>query len=250
MPKHPRDRFITVYGRKPVTELLEQSDSLEIAKVLLSKKVKGDFAKKIVKLCNLSGIELRIVSPQEVSRISKHPKHDQGVVADVVAPGMDHALEYFEENKARKDAWLALDGVTTPANVGLIIRSATALGLGVILPLHGSSKINPLVIKSSAGTIFKSRMLKAERLQIALEAAKKAGYQIYGLAGEEGSPISKETLSEKAVFVMGNETHGVGEEYRSLIDAWLTIPMYSGVESLNVACAATIVAHEVARRAE
>lgn len=250
MPKHPRDTFISVYGRKPVLELLDQSDHLEIDKVLLSKKVKGDFVKKIVRLCNLGDIELRMASPEEVSRISKHPKHDQGIVADVIVPSMDSAENYFKETKETKGAWIALDGVTTPGNVGLIIRSATALGLGVILPLRGSSKINPLVIKASAGTIFRSRLLKCERLEDALQAAKAANYKVYGLAGEEGNVIAKERFSEKAIFVLGNETDGVDDQFRALIDGWLSIPMYAGVESLNVACAATIVAHEVARRSE
>ena len=47
---------------------------------------------------------------------------------------------------------------------------------------------------------------------------------------------------------MGNESEGVGEQHRPLIDEWLTIPMALGVESLNVACAATVVGSEWMRR--
>ena len=246
--KHPRDTFITVYGRKPVLELLEMS-SLNIDKVLIAKKSKGDIIKDILKLCQERAIVPQWVSPEEVSRISKNPKQDQGIAADVITKGMDNAMHYFEGPlSAEADAWLALDGVTTPGNVGMIIRSATALGAGVILPLKGSSKINPLVVKASAGVVFKSRLLKCEKLVDALRVAKAMGYAIYGLAGEEGNNIYESKFQKHCIFVMGNETEGVDEGLRSLIDAWLTIPMAAGVESLNVACAATVVASELMRR--
>jgi 23S rRNA (guanosine2251-2'-O)-methyltransferase len=247
--KHPRDTYITVYGRKPVMELLEMEDVL-IAKLLIANKSKGDIIKDILNLCNQKGIEPNWVSPEEVSRISKNPNQDQGIAADVIAPGMDNAQQYFEnfDRNVQCEAWLALDGVTTPANVGMIIRTATALGLGVILPLKGSSKINPLVVKASAGVVFKSKILKCETLTQALKTAKNAGFSVYGLAGEEGKNIYKHEFKKAAIFVMGNETEGVGEHHRSLIDAWLTIPMASEVESLNVACAATVVGSEWMRR--
>jgi 23S rRNA (guanosine2251-2'-O)-methyltransferase len=247
--KHPRDTYITVYGRKPVLELLEMDD-VSIAKVLIAIKSKGDIIKDILGLCKKKGLEPTWVSAEEVSRISKNPNQDQGIAADVVAPGMDNAQQYFEhfdKNKSN-EAWLALDGVTTPANVGMIIRTATALGMGVILPLKGSSKINPLVVKASAGVVFKSKILKCETVSEALKAAKNKGFAVYGLAGEEGSNIYKGDFKKNAIFVMGNETEGVSEQHRNLIDAWLTIPMAAGVESLNVACAATVVGSEWMRR--
>ena len=243
--KHPRDTYITVYGRKPVLELLEMED-LSIAKVLIANKSKGDIIKDILNLCKKKGIEPTWVSPEEVSRISKNPNQDQGIAADVVAPGMDNAQQYFDnfDHNNLNEAWLALDGVTTPANVGMIIRTAAALGLGIILPLKGSSKINPLVVKASAGVVFKSRILKCDTLNQALKTAKKQGFSVYGLAGEEGKNIYQEEFNNNAIFVMGNETEGVSEQHRELMDEWLTIPMSSGIESLNVACAATVVASE------
>jgi 23S rRNA (guanosine2251-2'-O)-methyltransferase len=225
-------------------------DDVSIAKVLIANKSKGDIIKDILNLCKKKGIEPNWVSAEEVSRISKNPNQDQGLAADVIAPGMDNAQQYFDNfNKdVQKEAWLALDGVTTPANVGMILRTATALGMGVILPLKGSSKINPLVVKASAGVVFKSSILKCETLTQALKAAKNCGFSIYGLAGEEGSNIYRHEFKKAAIFVMGNESEGVSEQHRNLIDAWLTIPMASGVESLNVACAATVVGSEWMRR--
>ena len=44
--KHPRDQFLTIYGRKPVLEILE-NESLNIAKVFIARKAKADIIKNI-----------------------------------------------------------------------------------------------------------------------------------------------------------------------------------------------------------
>jgi 23S rRNA (guanosine2251-2'-O)-methyltransferase len=246
--KHPRDQFITVFGRKPVLEVLEMED-IQVDKVLLDQKSKGEFVKEIIEQCQKREIALIRSTAAEVSKISKNPNQDQGVVVDVIAPKVDHVKNYFSKSKHKAtEAWIALDGVTTPANVGMIIRTATALGLGVILPLKGSSKINPLVVKASAGVIFKSHLLKCNHIKEALELAIGAGFQIYGLDSDKGSSIYTTELRKNAIFVLGNETSGVSENNNFLIHRWLRIPMFADVESLNVACAATIVASEFTRR--
>lgn len=246
--KHPRDRFLTIYGRKPVLEILE-NESLNIAKVFIARKAKADIIKNIIAACERRGIEVLRLEADQVSRMSKHPKQDQGVAADIHTPQMDDALQFLEQNKDKKLQLIALDGITTPGNVGMIIRSCTALGIdGIILPRKGSAKLNSLVIKASAGVVFKSRILKCERLTPVLKKAKEIGFTVYGLSGEKGKNIYTEAFDNQNLFVMGNETEGVSPQTEALTDKHLFIPMANDVESLNVACAATVVASEVMRR--
>lgn len=246
--KHPRDRFLTIYGRKPVLEILE-NESLNIAKVFIARKAKADIIKNIIAACERRGIEVLRLEADQVSRMSKHPKQDQGVAADIHTPQMDDALQFLEQNKDKKLQLIALDGITTPGNVGMIIRSCTALGIdGIILPRKGSAKLNSLVIKASAGVVFKSRILKCERLTPVLKKAKEIGFTVYGLSGEKGKNIYTEAFDNQSLFVMGNETEGVSPQTEALTDKHLFIPMANDVESLNVACAATVVASEVMRR--
>lgn len=248
--KHPRDQFLTIYGRKPVLEILE-NESLDIAKVFIARKAKADIIKNIIAACQRRGIEVLRLEAEEVSRMSKHPKQDQGVAADIHTPQMDDALQFLEENKGKNLQLIALDGITTPGNVGMIIRSCTALGIdGIILPRKGSAKLNSLVIKASAGVVFKSRILKCERLTPVLKKAKEIGFSVYGLSGEKGKNIYTEEFEAQSLFVLGNETEGVSPQTEALTNKHLFIPMANGVESLNVACAATVVASEVMRRKE
>ncbi|BDS10141.1 TrmH family RNA methyltransferase [Aureispira anguillae] len=246
--KHPRDQFLTIYGRKPVLEIL-QDEKLNIAKVFIAKKAKADIIKNILAACERRGIEVLRMDAAQVSRMSKHPKQDQGVAADIHTPQMDDALHFLEEHQSEKLQLIALDGITTPANVGMIIRSCTALGIdGIILPRKGCAKLNALVIKASAGVVFKSKILKCERLSPVLKKAQQLGFAIYGLSGEKGSNIYTENFAPQSLFVMGNETAGVSPQTEALTNQHLFIPMANGVESLNVACAATVVASEIMRR--
>jgi 23S rRNA (guanosine2251-2'-O)-methyltransferase len=248
MAKHKRDQFLTVYGRKPVLEVLED-ETISVAKVLLAKKAKGDIIKQILAICTKKNIEILRLSPEEVSRISKNPKQDQGIAADIYTPQMDDALDFLEQNQQKNLRLVALDGITTPANVGMIIRTCTALGIdGIILPRKGCAKLNSLVIKASAGVVFKSVILKTERLTPVLKKAAQKEFAIYSLSGEKGTNIYTSSFASQAIFVLGNETLGVSESTEALTTQHLQIPMANKVESLNVACAATVVASELMRR--
>ena len=246
--KHPRDQFLTIYGRKPVVEILHE-DGVEIEKIFLAKKAKGDIIKQIIERCDLIDVPIFRVSPEEVSRISKNPKQDQGVALDIRTPLFDHAAHFLDHLDRSDIKLLAIDGVTTPANVGMIIRNVSAFGLdGVIIPWKGTAKLNALVIKASAGTLFKTVVLRCERLAPILKKAKQLDFEIITLEGEASDTMYETQFSSRSIFVLGNETHGVSQAVRDESSLPLSIPMSNGVESLNVACAAAVIGCEVSRR--
>ena len=143
---------------------------------------------------------------------------------------------------------LVLDRVTNPANVGMLLRSATAAGLdGVLLPRRGVPAIDPLVVKASAGVAFRAPVLRASTAAEGCAALRAAGFAVYGLdAG--GASLLDATLPVRVALVLGNETDGLSAEVRAELDGVLAIPMHGGVESLNVASAGAVAAFELARR--
>ncbi|HJL15272.1 MAG TPA: RNA methyltransferase [Sandaracinaceae bacterium LLY-WYZ-13_1] len=241
--RHPRDRFLTVYGRKPVLEVLEAPERA-VARVFVAKGARGPMVKRILAAAKGRGVEVQRVSGERVSRISRRPKQDQGVAADVEAPSMGPVEAFLDALDDDVPATLlALDHVTTPANVGMILRTATVLGLaGVILPRRGVPEVGPLVIKASAGVAFRARILRCGELVDALSAAKMRGFEVVGLSDAGDASIGGWTPRARTVLVLGNETDGVSSATRPLVDAWLRIPMAQPGDSLNVASAAAIVA--------
>lgn len=252
--KHPRDTFITVYGRKPALEAVTNPD-LEIDKIVLAKDAKGALIEEIVQCARKRQIPVKRMSQKDVTKISRNGRQDQGIAVDVRAAYMEH-LDDFVESLQKTPlpaklsfSLLALDGITTPANLGLIIRSQVAAGVnGIVLPRKGCPDVGPLIIKASAGTAFKSRILRCETMRSGLQALRASGFTVYGLSGAGQQTIFQAEFAAHAVFVLGNETYGIDPQHTELIDCWISIPMKKQVESINVACAATVVCFELLRR--
>jgi 23S rRNA (guanosine2251-2'-O)-methyltransferase len=247
---HPRDRSITVFGKKPVLEALGDR-SLEVARVFL---VKGDKSvAEIARLAEERGVPVERRSAEGVARISRDARHDQGVAADVNAPRMQALASWLEDVKGPKKREphhvLVLDGVSNPQNVGMILRTAVAFGLqGIVLPRKGSPEVGPYVVKASAGVAFRAPILRTATALDAMEGLKGAGFRLVGLRAGEGTQIGAQVAPTRAAYVLGNETTGMSAEVRDWIDEWQHIPMAGAAESLNVAVAAAVVAYELSRR--
>ena len=235
---------MTVFGRMPVLEAL-RDPALTIDRVLVARTARGEAVDEIVAAARSRGVSLQRVAPEKVTRVSGNGRHDQGVVADVVAPGLVMLDDWLADRRAGPVALLVLDGVTNPANVGMVVRAVTAAGLdGVVLPRAGSPDVGPLVVKASAGVAFRATVLTTDSPSTAMEALTAAGVTTVGLRGGDAPSLFDAPLPDRAAYVLGNETSGV----TVAADEWRSIPMANGVESLNVAVAAALVAYEVARR--
>jgi 23S rRNA (guanosine2251-2'-O)-methyltransferase len=242
----PKDRFLTVYGRKPVLEALDDP-SLEVDKVVLADTARGPAVAEIERAAKAARVVVRRASAHRVKVLAGNGKQDQGVLADVVAPRMrplDAALA------ARPPARvLLLDGITTPANVGMILRTATAAGLGgVIVPRRGVATLDPMVVKASAGVAFRAPVLRCGSAAEAAEMLTEAGYGIYALGPTGTTSVFQAELPRRAAFVLGGETEGVSHEVGEFVTEWLRIPMPGDVESLNVSAAAAVLSFELVRR--
>lgn len=239
----PRDRFVTIYGRKPVLEALAD-DRLTIDKIVVAANAAGAQVDEIVAGAARRGVAVRRATPLQVARISRNGRQDQGVVADVVAP----RLGRLDAESASRliGPVLVLDGISNPRNVGMILRTAVAAGLSaVVLPTSGVPDLGPLVIKASAGVAFDAPVLRAATASAALDTLRAAGFRSFGLV-----PQSDRTLWDPrpfpplAAFVLGSETAGLSVA----VDETISIPMSGTVDSLNVAVAAGLLCFELVRR--
>ena len=82
----------------------------------------------------------------------------------------------------------------------------------------------------------------AANLLKALQDFKQQGYEICTLSSHQATPIAEFAPQAPVIFVLGNETQGVSKEIAALSDHRVGIPMANGVESLNVAVTAALIA--------
>ncbi len=237
------DQLLTVYGRKPVLEALQQK-GVNVYRLHLAESNKpAPIIDEIKKLAVAKGAEMLYHDRKALSRISKNTKQDQGVAVDLVCKGYGDYAEFLHSPPKEDFELLALDGITNPQNLGMIIRSACAGEIdAILLPKQGNAKLDPLVIKASAGTLFKARLLRCDNLASALKEFKQKGAHIYGLSSHAENRIGDQLPAGANVFVLGNETDGVSTEVGKLCNKLLAIPMNNGVESLNVAVTASLLA--------
>jgi 23S rRNA (guanosine2251-2'-O)-methyltransferase len=244
----PKDRFVTVYGRKPVLEALGDHD-LRVDKVVIAEGLGGPVIAEIKEAAADRAVRIQRATAHRVKVLAGNGRHDQGVVADVVAPRMRALEDALDDPAHAPRSILLLDGLTTPANVGMILRTATAAGIdGIVVPHRGVASLDPLVVKASAGVAFHAPVLRAQTAGDAAEMLSEAGYPLYALDAGAPDDIFTADLESRAVFVLGSETAGLSEDVRYRIAKSLSIPMEAGVESLNVASAAAVLCFELLRR--
>ena len=232
--------MITLYGRKPVLEILLDPETSIFRLHLAESNQRGDTITQIRKIAQKRGIDIITHPKGALSRISKNARQDQGVAIDI-APPKYQSVEQVSDNAGQL---LALDGITNPQNLGMIVRSVAASPMnGLLLPKKGCAKIDPLVHKASAGTLIKSSIYHCPTIESGLKSLRSKGYQLIGLSGGvDRSLRDTGNANGKIVFVLGNETTGISEPVLALCDELACIPLESGVESINVAMAATLVA--------
>lgn len=235
------DQLLTVYGRKPVLEAIADG-SLQPERLHLSKNNRSaEILEEIRSWADKRNIEIRIHEPAALARISKNAKQDQGVALDIRCPNHQQIVDFLA-NLPERFRLIALDGITNPQNLGMIIRSVAASPADALLiSKKDSPKLSPLVIKASAGTLFRAPIIHSQTLVEALTALSEQGAQICVLDSNATSSFEAFSTQGRVVYVLGNETEGVSEDIQSLANHRLSIPMNRGVESLNVAVTAALV---------
>ena len=252
MSRSPRDRYLTVYGRMPVLEALADP-SVSVAKVFLALNAEGTSATEILAAAKRHGVVVERVKPEMVSALAHNGRQHQGVAADVRAPNLSSLTDFLARRRGReyRTSLLLTDAIHNPANLGMMIRSATAAGIdGIVVPQRGTAELGPLVIKASAGVAFRAPILRCADSAQAVSELLDARFEILGLDADapDAADLFGADLPERAVYILGNETTGISADVVPLVTRWLRIPLFAGVESLNVACAASLVAFEIARR--
>ena len=148
----------------------------------------------------------------------------------------------------KKQRIVILDRVMNPTNVGAIIRSAAALGMDAVLLTPGCS--DPLYRRAarvSMGTVFQIdwTFLSEESLR----EVKELGFKTVAMALKDNSLSINDprlTAEEKLAVIMGTEGDGLSDETIDGCDYTVKIPMYHGVDSLNVAAASAVAFYQLA----
>ena len=155
----------------------------------------------------------------------------------------------LEQLLAKGKLLLVLDRVGDPGNVGTMLRTADAAGIGGMLLLKGSvDAYAPKTVRSSMGSLFHVPVVAGISEADFIKEVHNAGYELLVTCLDGADNLYQADLHGRLAFVMGNEANGVSEGLLAAADKRVYIPMAGRAESLNVAMAAGIAMFEALRR--
>ncbi len=229
--------LFVIEGIKLAEEALNSGVDIELLVIEEKRKNESDINKLVNKLNDL-GVEIEYCSTKEAKEIKKTE----------VFPGVLLVVKY--KNHLLKDLDLKkpvifLNKVSDPGNLGTIIRTADWFGIDNIVLDKGSvDPHNDKVLRSTMGSIFRTKIVTNVPAQEALEFLAKNGYDIVSFS-MNGENMDKANFSPKTVLVFGSESHGINPDILDKSAKTLSIPGTGRAESLNVAVSAGIVLNKI-----
>lgn len=159
----------------------------------------------------------------------------QGITAVVAKPAAAWPQEPFS-------TVLAVHQVQDAGNMGTLLRSAEAFGVGGIFLTEGSCDLfNPKVVRASMGSLFRVPFMQDKNWNDYAQWFRQNGFHSYALAlGASTRPLTEVNFPTPLAFWVGAEGAGLPEELVQSCEGGIQIPMLGQVESLNVGVAASV----------
>ena len=167
-------------------------------------------------------------------------------------------LPSVEETVRGASRICVLEEVVNPTNVGAIFRTAAALGMDAVLLTHGCS--DPLyrrAVRVSMGTVFQIPWtFIGDRKNPGwphpgLEKLRELGFKTAAMAlKKESVSVSDPGLmgENRLAVILGTEGDGLAAATIADCDYTVMIPMFHGVDSLNVAAASAVAFWQLGHR--
>ncbi len=147
------------------------------------------------------------------------------------------------------DSLVVLDQVTDPHNVGAILRSACAFGIGAVLVTERNAASQTGVLaKTASGALEHTPIIRMGNLSQSLKKLQSAGYWCIGLDETGASALHQIKMPAKVALVLGAEGEGLRRLTMESCDEIAKLPTMPPVGSLNVSNAAAVAIYEVMRQ--
>jgi TrmH family RNA methyltransferase len=146
---------------------------------------------------------------------------------------------------------VALDRLSSPGNLGTLLRSADAFGAtGVAVTGHAADPYDPRCVRASTGSVFAVPVVRVPSYRDLVERVDVTEPPPVVVGTDESGSVDVRDvdLSGPVLLVVGNETSGMSAAWRERCDVVARIPMAGTASSLNAATAASLVLYEAMRQ--
>lgn len=237
-------KSFVVEGKRLCNEVL--LSNISIKRVLYTQKFYDKFQDETVRFINAASKGDYCVSEEIMSYMSDTDV-PQGIMC--VCEYVDKFSQFNKIVDSR--SIVALENVQNPSNLGTILRTCDAMGVGAVILTEDTCDIyNPKVIRGSMGSIFHLSIIYTKKSEDAISLLKNNGFSIFAMVldSQAVSISNVNELDGKKVLFVGNEGNGLLNNTIKKCSNKITIPMNGKAESLNVAVATSIAIWEITGR--
>jgi 23S rRNA (guanosine2251-2'-O)-methyltransferase len=195
------------------------------------------------------GRKVHQADSERLRQLAGHDRH-QGVVAFAEPASLArNVAELLDSLSDKKPLLLILDGVTDPHNLGACLRVADGAGAdAIIVPKDRSAQLNTTVSKVASGAAETMPFVAVTNLARSMRELQEAGVWLIGTSDDAEKTLYEVDLTGPVGIVMGAEGEGMRRLTKETCDELVSIPMFGGVESLNVSVASGVCLYEAARQ--
>jgi TrmH RNA methyltransferase len=237
-----RDDEMKLVGRNACRALFERAPR-RLIRLYLAPELSAPWD-DVLKFCRENKLAYHVSSPEELERVAE-TTHHEGVCMVVVRKPVLSLREFLDGLPSQAPCCVvALDGVGNPHNIGAIVRVAAHFGATAVISADSRAFQSGSAARTAEGALEHVELVGCEDLPSALNLFKVAGLPLVATSSHAGETLFEHPLPARCVLLLGSEGKGLSERLLASADRTVRIPGSGKVESLNVACAASVLLAE------
>lgn len=219
----------------------------DIRRVYVTEKTLPLF-KDVLKMCAERKIAYHVKTDADLDAVAETVHHD-GVLFLARArkeASVDEVLRFAD--RLRDDERMALvllENVKNPHNFGAILRVCAHFGVPYCLRAGSTPELSPAVLRTAEGGAEHTDVVDAGDGVALVEALRARGFAILATSSHATLSLGRSRMPGKSVVLFGSEGEGLSPALTRLADDVVAIPGSGALESLNVACASSILLWEL-----
>jgi RNA methyltransferase, TrmH family len=248
-PKHrqstnePYGSLVKVIGIEACRALFHSRPNT-MRRVLIMKEAAEHF-RDLAAFCRDKRIPYRLASVEEISRLTETPRHDGiCIMARKKALGRPESLIAYVDRTRGPLLLPLVEELKNPNNVGAMLRVCGFFGSPFLLAAGETVGLSMATMRTAQGAAESVDLVRIGDGPLMLSELKKRGLRIIGTSSHAERTVGQKEMPARAVLMFGGENRGLSERLAKLADFCVAIPGAGTVESLNIACAASVILWE------
>lgn len=186
-----------------------------------------------------AGAELVSVSPDVMETLSDHG-NPQSIVGTFVS--FETPLHLLGADRCK--LLIIVDRPQSPANLGMIFRTADAVGAGAVVIIEPCVEpLHPKALRVSLGTVFDIPFAQTPDTPGLFKWVCEQGLKPVGADPSLGR-WDQEVWRGRIALILGSDVRGMSDDVRPWVRDWVKLPMMGKVESLSSAVAGSVLMYD------